>query len=207
MSSSAYERFVFVNCGVTGPAPPTKDRPGPWTSRFTSLLDDRVKMTGLSMNCRLVDGVHIQSMAYALDRVGLDLVVKSGAIFDCLEEPHRNHVDYIVENYEKKMGKVILDAGYALRPLIGGSDVVVTKSNVRDCVPCEFYNSRENRVEGGAAVNVTGLTPGCDVRNQFKDIWMESRCDTRICTYYHVRIRIGFLHEDLSLRRTITEFV
>ena len=121
---------LFVNCGVTGPAPPTKDRPGPWTSRFTSLLDDRVKMTGLSMNCRLVDGVHIQSMAYALDRVGLDLVVKSGAIFDCLEKPHRNHVDYIVENYEKKMGKVILDAGYALR--LGGSDVVVTKSNVRD---------------------------------------------------------------------------
>ena len=114
--------------------------------------------------------------------MGLDLVVKSGAICDCLEKPHRNHVDYIVENYEKKMGKVIPDAGYALRPLIGGSGVVVTKSYLRDCVPCEFYNSKENRVEGGAVVNVTGLTPGYDVRNQFKDIWMESRCDTHIYT-------------------------
>ena len=122
--------------------------------------------------------------------------MKSGAIFDCLEEPHKNQLDYIVEMYEKKMGKAILDAGYALRPLIGGSDLIVTKSNVRDCVPCEFYNLKENHVEGGVVVNVTGLTPGCDVRNQFKDIWMESRYET-----YNIHILCAltlFLHENLS---------
>ena len=193
---STYDYFVFVNCGVTGPAPPSARRSGPWTSHFTALLDERVKMTGLSMNCKLVDGVHVQSMMYAVDRVGLEIIAKSGAIFDCLEEPHKNQLDYIVEMYEKKMGKAILDAGYALRPLIGGSDLIVTKSNVRDCVPCEFYNLKENHVEGGVVVNVTGLTPGCDVRNQFKDIWMESRYET-----YNIHILCAltfFLHENLS---------
>ena len=193
---STYDYFVFANCGVTGPAPPSARRTGPWTSHFTALLDERVKMTGLSMNCKLVDGVHVQSMMYAVDRVGLEIIAKSGAIFDCLEEPHKNQLDYIVEMYEKKMGKAILDAGYALRPLIGGSDLIVTKSNVRDCVPCEFYNLKENHVEGGVVVNVTGLTPGCDVRNQFKDIWMESRYET-----YNIHILCAltfFLHENLS---------
>jgi len=183
---STYDYFVFVNCGVTGPAPPSARRTGPWTSHFTTLLDERVKMTGLSMNCKLVDGVHVQSMMYAVDKTGLEIIAKSGAIFDCLEEPHKNQLDYIVEMYEKKMGKVILDAGYALRPLIGGSDLIVTKSNVRDCVPCEFYNLKENHVEGGVVVNVTGLTPGCDVRNQFKDIWMESRYETYYIYIYYV---------------------
>jgi hypothetical protein len=200
---STYDYFVFANCGVTGPAPPSARRTGPWTSHFTALLDERVKMTGLSMNCKLVDGVHVQSMMYAVDRVGLEIIAKSGAIFDCLEEPHKNQLDYIVEMYEKKMGKAILDAGYALRPLIGGSDLIVTKSNVRDCVPCEFYNLKENHVEGGVVVNVTGLTPGCDVRNQFKDIWMESRYET-----YNIHILCAltfFLHENLSYLARIVD--
>ncbi|KAL3777325.1 hypothetical protein ACHAW5_005961 [Stephanodiscus triporus] len=172
---ASYDYFVFVNCGVTGPAPPSANRPAPWTSHFTGLLDDRVKMTGLSMNCKLVDAIHIQSMAYAVDKIGLALIMESGAIFDCLEKPHMNAQFYIIKNYEQKMGRTILDAGYALRPMIGGADMIITKSNLRDCVPCEFYNLKENHVD--AVVDVRGLTPGCDVRNRYRDIWMESRYD------------------------------
>jgi hypothetical protein len=175
MDPSNYDYFFHINCGVTGPAPASVVRPSPWTSHFIKYLDDRVKMTGLSMNCKLVDGIHMQSMMYAVDRIGLNLILKSGAIFDCLERPHEEaDVNYFVDNYERVLSRTILDAGYALRPLIGGDDIVVTSSNMRDCVPCEFYNLEDNRVDG-AIVNVTSLTPGCDVRLQFKDPWMESR--------------------------------
>ena len=188
-----YDYFFFVNCGVTGP-PSTNtyanantntnnNRPNnkpAWTSYFTTLLDERVKMTGLNLNCRQVDYVHIQSMMYAVDKVGLDLIIKSGAIFDCMQRPHNNTLDYIVNNYEKKMGAAILNAGYGLRPYIGGKDMIVTKANVKDCVPCDFYSLDENKntlggEENNVVVNVSQLVPTCDVRNQFKDIWMEGR--------------------------------
>ncbi len=180
MDVSNYDYFFHINCGVTGPAPASIERPSPWTSHFIKYLDERVKMTGLSMNCKFVDGIHMQSMMYAVDRIGLNLILKSGAIFDCLEKPHDEaDVNYFVDNYEKLLSRTILDAGYALRPLIGGDDIIVTSSNMRDCVPCEFYNLEENRVNG-IIVNVTSLTPGCDVREQFKDPWMESRYEIRL---------------------------
>jgi len=170
-----YDYFFFVNCGVTGPPESTNTKP--WTSHFTTLLDEHVKMTGLNLNCRQVDYVHIQSMMYAVDKVGLDLIIKSGAIFDCMQRPHNNTLDYIVNNYEKRMGAAILNAGYALRPYIGGKDMVVTKANVKDCVPCDFYSLDENKNTLGNTdnVNFTQLIPACEVRNQYKDIWMEGR--------------------------------
>jgi hypothetical protein len=171
-----YDYFFFVNCGVTGP-PSTKTNNRPWTSHFTTLLDDQVKMTGLNLNCRQVDYVHIQSMMYAVDKIGLQLIIKSNAIFDCMSHPHNNTLDYIVNNYEKKMGATILNAGFALRPYIGRKDMIVTKANVKDCVPCDFFTLDENKNTLGkdTNVNVSQLVPSCEVRNQFKDIWMEGR--------------------------------
>eukprot|EP00571_Detonula_confervacea_P005396 CAMPEP_0172315492 /NCGR_PEP_ID=MMETSP1058-20130122/25359_1 /TAXON_ID=83371 /ORGANISM="Detonula confervacea, Strain CCMP 353" /LENGTH=364 /DNA_ID=CAMNT_0013029575 /DNA_START=127 /DNA_END=1221 /DNA_ORIENTATION=+ len=157
----SYDYFLYANCGVTGPGSVTeKNSPVSWTSRFIQLLDDQVKMTGLSMNCEKPHTPHIQSMMYALDKIGLAIVMKSGAIFDCLDPPNSDFIN----TYERKMGRVILDAGYALRPLIGGRDMVVTKSNVMDCVPC-------GDGDGGNATELTS----CHQRDQYKDIWIKSR--------------------------------
>ncbi len=132
-----YDYFVFINCGVTDPgARPSKNGPVPWTSHFIQLLDDRVKMTGLNINCERSKGTHIQSMMYAVDKIGLELIMKSGSIFDCLEEPHKNDINYFIDNYERGLSKAVSDAGYVLRPLIGG--MVVDNSNLADCVPCGF---------------------------------------------------------------------
>mmetsp|Transcript_27997 Transcript_27997/g.51639 ORF Transcript_27997/g.51639 Transcript_27997/m.51639 type:complete len:367 (-) Transcript_27997:288-1388(-) len=156
----SYDYFLFANCGTTGPAPVAKkDGHLSWTSRFIRLLDDQVKMTGLSMNCE-GNIPHIQSMMYVLDKVGLDVVMKSGAIFDCLDPPKRDYINL----YERKMGHAILDAGYAIRPLIGGRDIVVSKSNLKECIPCG---------EGGG-VNATKLI-SCHLRDQYRDIWIKSR--------------------------------
>ena len=142
LNIKSYDYFVFVNCGVTGPPPPPKQllygkkdnspsslhssSSSSWTTHFTKLLNDQVKMTGLTLNCEGADAVHIQSMVYALDKVGLELVMKAGAIYDCLD-PVSLGTDFI-NGYERKMGQTILNAGYSLRPLLrpnnnsGGSD-------------------------------------------------------------------------------------
>ena len=75
------------------------------------------------------------------------------------------------------MGAAILNAGYALRPYIGRKDMIVTKANIKDCVPCDFFTLDENKNTLGkdTNVNVSQLVLSCEVRNQFKDIWMEGR--------------------------------
>lgn len=165
MEISSYDYFFFANCGTTGPYQPQQSANGAvpsssWTSHFTNLLNDQVKMTGLSMNCENPNNPHIQSMMYALDRVGLNLVMKSGAIFDCLDPPN---IDFI-NGYERKMGHAIMDAGYAIQPLIGGKDMILTTENKMECVPC-----KEDRM------NDTDITPSCKKRDFFRDIWIESR--------------------------------
>jgi hypothetical protein len=168
-----YDYFVFVNCGVTGPAPPPLPPPpgggrtGRWTSHFIRLLDNTVKMTGLTLNCEVEGGEHIMSMMYAVDRIGLDVIMKSGAIYDCLLN---NDTDFI-GSYEKKMGLAIRNAGYGLRPIVRHRvDMAVTKSNARDCHPCKSDMFPDSTVE-----NVAGLAPSCKERDHYRDIWIGSR--------------------------------
>ncbi len=130
------------------------------------LLDKRVKMMGLMLNCSTRE-VHVQSMVYAVDRVGLDMVMKSGAIHDCLLQPKRDFINH----YKCKMGRAILDAGYGLRPLIRHrADMHVTVSNVQDRTPCGSIMLPDSKVE-----NATGLSATCEEREYYRDIWIGSR--------------------------------
>ncbi|KAL3767782.1 hypothetical protein ACHAW5_000614 [Stephanodiscus triporus] len=177
---SYYDYFVFVNCGVTGPALPPLPSSGEggrayrprrrrWTSHFIELLDGTVKMTGLTLNCETEGNEHIMSMMYAVDRIGLDLIMRSGAIYDCLLDAEGGG-DFI-NSYERKMGRAILDAGYGLRPLMRHRwDVRFTRSNADSCAPCggdKYPHSRGN--------DITGLVPTCNERDHYRDIWIGSR--------------------------------
>lgn len=184
---SNYDYFVFVNCGMTGPSPPSTKWPGPWASHFTRLLDDTVKMSGLTLNCDAGNGnEHMMSVVYALDRIGLDLIMKSGAIFDCLTNedylsfPKEFIYGFFIENYETKMGTVILDGGYGLRPLIPhDKSMIVTKENAGDCHPCkdvaEKDEDKTDEDEKKENVKVERLSPSCGERAYYKDIWLGSR--------------------------------
>jgi len=95
--------------------------------------------------------------------------MKSGAIFDCLDSDIQDRIheggltQYIIDNYEMKMGSVILDAGYGLRPLIRhDKGMIVTKENAGDCHACENEN-------------VVRLSPSCGERAYYKDMWLGSR--------------------------------
>jgi hypothetical protein len=116
-----YDYFIYINCGVTGPSPHWASKP--WTDIFLSKLNDDIKMTGITMNCKF-HMPHIQSMMYALDRKGLEIIMKGGAIFDCLQvngyanmtKDERHGL--IVRRYERKMSDLILESGYGISSVL-----------------------------------------------------------------------------------------
>jgi hypothetical protein len=131
----------------------------------------------------------MMSVVYALDRISLDLIMKSGAIFDCLinEEylsyPKEYMSQFFIHNYEIKMGNVILDAGYGLRPLIRhDKGMIVTKENAADCHPCKNVAKKdedkidEDEIKEKVKVR---LSPSCDERAYYEDIWIGSRLKSK----------------------------
>ena len=127
---SNYYYFVYLNCGVVGPlwwdndhhhhVQQSQQLPSlSWTAFLTSLLNDQIKMSGLSTNCHNRDGyqAHIQSMAFALDRIGLQIVKDSGAIYDCgMENEAMTLTDKVdlIGRYELGMSRAIFDKGYGI---------------------------------------------------------------------------------------------
>ena len=149
-----YDYFVYVNCGVTGPA--YRYSPGDgnsWTYALTKQmqLNDRVKMSGLSLNCEpphQEDRAHIQSMVYALDRVGIELIHKAKCAADCLEAKGASAI-----GYERCMGKVITNEGYGLAPILVSSPgmEVLTNKNKASCQAKDpWMGSRLREIYGGS---------------------------------------------------------
>lgn len=128
-----YDYFIYVNSGVSGPSKNWATMP--WTDAVLAPLDDRVKMTGLSLNCK--GQPHIQSMMYAVDRLGLEAIQKSNAVFDCVKEPspHAGMEEYmyIVNRYERGISNAVMDAGYGITSMMGPK-VIVFKENRSLCV-------------------------------------------------------------------------
>ena len=116
--TSKYDYFVYINCGMAGPK---WDREGPyWTEVLTSKLSETVKMVGPSINMSFKP--HVQSMTFAVDRRGLEVIVKSGAVFFCGIENGKldaNDRWYIINRYEMGMSQAILEAGYTIGSLAG----------------------------------------------------------------------------------------
>ena len=146
-----YDYFVYANCGVTGPAYRHSPADGKsWTMALTSKLNDRVKMSGLSLNCEppdQEDRAHIQSMVYALDRKGIQLIHKANCPADCLEDKSASAI-----GYERCMGKVITNEGYGLAPIIVSSPGmdVLTNDNKASCQAKDpWMGSRLREIYGG----------------------------------------------------------
>lgn len=123
--------FTDANCGTTGPSKVWANLP--WTDVFIAKLNDRVKMTGLTMNCR--GPSHIQSMVYAVDRVGLNIIRRSRCVFDCKKRPPKNNrtpeSSHIISNYERCLSFVILQGRFGISPLI--RPTVLFKANSTKC--------------------------------------------------------------------------
>lgn len=113
-----YTHFVFLDSSVRGPflpryihrpLPNTDHLAGiqaniPWTSVFTDRLGPEVKLVGRTVSCEVE--MHVQAPVWATDRVGLQLLLKHGAL-DCARDPMtaRSH-------HELAATRAILGAGY-----------------------------------------------------------------------------------------------
>mgnify|MGYP003386371312 FL=1 len=136
INTSSYDYFVFINCGLVGPFySPDMPIVKFWPLHFTDMLNNQVKLSGLSVNCDAPRNckkfAHIQSMLWATDVVGLSAIQASGAFFDCSENwtalgqtslTDRDR-DVIIERYEIGISRAIASAGYAFRPINSKFDV------------------------------------------------------------------------------------
>ena len=80
----AHTTFILLNPMVRGPFLPAWFT-AHWSSSFLSMLDNRVKLVGTSMNCPDSSGapdVYLMSAAMALDKIGVHMGLKAG-VFEC----------------------------------------------------------------------------------------------------------------------------
>eukprot|EP00980_Cylindrotheca_fusiformis_P025006 scaffold12894_cov120-Cylindrotheca_fusiformis.AAC.1 len=101
-------------------------------------------MAGLAVNCRFMENynkTHVQSMAFALDKIGLDIIQTSGAVYDC----HKNNTAMtkedkveLVDRYEIGMSRAILQSNYSIAAWFSTGNVfrpepVIYSSNIGHC--------------------------------------------------------------------------
>ena len=113
-----YRYYIFINSSVRGPflsrylqamAKAEAAKGGSaatvlaWTSVFTSLLNDEVKLAGTTVSC--MAQVHVQSMVLATDQIGLGLLLKGG-VLNC-----PTSLNDAIRTYELGATTAILDAG------------------------------------------------------------------------------------------------
>lgn len=140
----AYDYFIYVNCGTTGPVIPKNEKNSlPWTSAFIDKMVGNVKMVGLTHCCR---PAHIQSMVYGLDKVAIKIIKESPCVFDCRSIisffPSINYdslLGLIINHYEIGMSRTIMDNGYGIMSLTRPS--ILTKENEGNCTDLDIWST------------------------------------------------------------------
>jgi len=128
---SKYDYFLYVHCSMVGPKTTGKMY---WTDIFTSKFSETVKMIGVSINLSFYP--HVQSMTFAVDRKGIEIIKKSTAVYDCGVNNNRGmtleQVMRIVQGDEIGMSRAIMDAGYSIRSLTGalGNPITINKNDI-----------------------------------------------------------------------------
>ena len=139
-SGTAFEKLVFLNCGMKGPFQAAQPR-GPqigraadgspvygplgpatyWAVAFTDRITADVKLSGVTINCggKLnVRHAHVQSMLWATDRVGLASIQKAGAIYECDDQLSTKHGrDQLIITYELGLSRAVMKEGYAIQDM------------------------------------------------------------------------------------------
>lgn len=119
------DHVVYLNCGLLGPLLP-KNITTPkqlekwpfWTTSYTDMINDEIKLSGLTLNCGgKLDQfhAHVQSMLWATDKIGLRTILASEAIYDCkdqLQEP--NGRSNLIIRYEMGLSRAVMKAGYGI---------------------------------------------------------------------------------------------
>ena len=119
--TSSYDNFIFLNCGILGPFIPDPYRVAgfPWPLLFTSYLSEKVKLVGLTINCAgmWAPQMHVQSMLWATDQIGLSVILKEGCLYDCHLPHGRQSSQFagIVYHYELCLTRAIRRKGFQVQ--------------------------------------------------------------------------------------------
>lgn len=123
-----FDKFVFLNSSCKGPYLPRWFGVSNmhWTECFTRLIDDKTKLVGLTINNQGVRGkpaipyaTHVQSMMWATDVIGIELLLKNKILED---NNTRSIADTIIEK-EIGMSRLFIDESFNIVSL-GMSDYV-----------------------------------------------------------------------------------
>ena len=128
-----YNYFIFLNDTVKGPFSSEEENDFLWYKSFTRLLNDRVKLSGISINnypfLKKNSGQkikreryrfrHVQSMIFCLDRVGLNILLKKkifGLPLKYYDDICKKKRKFIIR-FEIGMSLVIRSSGYLIASL------------------------------------------------------------------------------------------
>lgn len=80
----SHKRFILMNSSIRGPfLPPWSN--DCWSDAYLNKLTAKTKLIGMAYNCHSLVG-HVQSMIWATDKTGIDLILTKDGIGECFAE-------------------------------------------------------------------------------------------------------------------------
>lgn len=143
INKNNFDYYIFLNDSVIGPFVPRYISKNLWYENFISLISDKVKLVGPTIN-RIKTKLyseHVQSMAFATDNIGLDLIIKNN-IFNIEEsiniynKPQKDKTIFI-QTFEIGMSKVIIENGYEI------SSFMQCENNNKTLEHCDVHYKKE----------------------------------------------------------------
>lgn len=117
----SYKYFIFLNSSIKGPFfPAWVPASWQWTDAFTDRLTDTVKAVGSSLTCLPErdpggPGPKLESWAFAVDQIGLDILMQEG-IFEV--RTCKICVEGVVVKGEYGLSEALLQRGYNIATLL-----------------------------------------------------------------------------------------
>lgn len=118
INKNTFDYYIFLNDTVIGPFVPRFNSKNIWYEYFISLISDKVKLVGPTINRKNYNNIpeHVQSMAFGTDYIGLKLLIENN-IFNIENNikvfKTKGKFEFII-NFEVEMSGVIIKNGYEI---------------------------------------------------------------------------------------------
>ena len=113
IKKNTFYYYIFLNDTSIGPFVPRYVSKNLWPAYFVSLITDKVKLVGPTINRKPFNDIseHIQSMAFGTDNVGLKILIENN-IFNINHNIHIKDKEKYIETFEIRMSGIIVKNGY-----------------------------------------------------------------------------------------------
>jgi hypothetical protein len=118
INKNTFDYYIFLNDTVIGPFIPRYNSKYIWYEYFISLISDKVKLVGPTINRRQYNNIseHVQSMAFGTDNIGLELLIENN-VFNLKNniKVYKNKGKWeFIMNFEVGMSGIIIKNGYEI---------------------------------------------------------------------------------------------